>query len=209
MASELRRAVFLDRDGTINEEKEYLWRIEEFCFINGSVEAIRVLNGAGFLVVVVTNQSGIGRGYFTEADLERLHLFMEKELAREGAIIDASYFCPHHPQDAEGEYLLDCSCRKPLPGMLLNAARDLGIDLAASWMVGDKRADIDAGVAAGCRSVLVRTGYGSSESASITSGVPVVDDLLAAVGLILSQADQTGSSVKAGIKLGEVFGHAD
>lgn len=183
----LRRAVFLDRDGTINEEKEYLWRIEEFSFINGTAEAIRLFKDAGYLVVVVTNQSGVGRGFYSEEDLERLHGHMLAELESMGAKVDAVYFCPHHPQHGVGRYAIECSCRKPLPGMLLLAARELDIDLASSWMLGDKSADIETGLSAGCRTMLVRTGYGAAEEARIPAGVPVVDNLLEAARLIVSQ----------------------
>lgn len=188
----MRRAVFLDRDGTINEEREYLWRVEEFSLITGAAEAIRLLKGAGYLVVVVTNQSGIGRGYYSEVDLERLHDHMHAELESLGVAVDACYFCPHHPQHGVGDYGKDCSCRKPLPGMLLQAAAELGIDLASSWMIGDKKGDIDAGQAAGCRAILVRTGYGASESAGIPVEVPVADDLLAAARMIVSEHDNVG-----------------
>lgn len=186
MAGMVRRAVFLDRDGTINEERDYLWRIEEFSFIDGAVEAIRLLKGAGYLVVVVTNQSGIGRGFYDENDLESLHGHMQAELEREGAGVDACYYCPHHPHHGVGSYAIECNCRKPLPGMLLQAAAELDIDLTASWMIGDKKADMDAGMAAGCRTILVRTGYGAAAAADIPCGVPVVDDLLAAARLIAS-----------------------
>jgi D-glycero-D-manno-heptose 1,7-bisphosphate phosphatase len=181
-----RRAVFLDRDGTINEERDYLWRVEDFVFIPGAPEAIRLLREAGFLVVVVTNQSGIGRGYYDEAALERLHAHMAAELAKAGAGVDAAYFCPHHPRHGQGEYGRECACRKPLPGMLLSAASDLGIDLAGSWVVGDKLSDIEAGQAAGCRSLLVRTGYGAAEAAAAPPEVPVYADLLAAARAIVA-----------------------
>lgn len=180
----MRRAVFLDRDGTINEERNYLWRIEDFSFIEGAAEAIGLLRRAGFLVVVVTNQSGIGRGYYSEADLERLHLYIQDELRRKGAEVDAWYFCPHLPQYGTGTYV-ECDCRKPMPGMLLRAAEDLGIDLSASWMIGDKGADIEAGLSAGCRAMLVRTGYGAVEAGSVAHDVPVADDLLAAARFIV------------------------
>lgn len=184
----LKKAVFLDRDGTINEEREYLWQVEEFRFIDGAIEGIRLLNAAGFMVVVVTNQSGIGRGYYTEDDLERLHRYMDAELEKSGVKIAACYYCPHHPLHGVGQYATECACRKPLPGMLLQAARELDIDLAASWMVGDKKADVDAGVAAGCRPVLVRTGYGEAETGLLSEGVPVVKDLLEAARLIISRS---------------------
>jgi len=181
----MRRAVFLDRDGTINEERNYLWRVEDFSFIDGAAEAIGLLKGAGFLVVVVTNQSGIGRGLYNEEDLDRLHRHMQDELGKRGAEVDACYFCPHHPQHGTGEYGVECDCRKPLPGMLFRAAGELGINLSASWMIGDKLADMEAGLAAGCRTMMVRTGYGAVEAAGVPDDVPVVDDLLAAARFII------------------------
>jgi D-glycero-D-manno-heptose 1,7-bisphosphate phosphatase len=155
-----RRAVFLDRDGTINVEKEYLHKIEDFEFIPGAPEAIKRLKDAGFLVIVVSNQSGIGRGYFDEAVVEQLHRHIQDELACLGTSIDAFYFCPHHPEEGLGEYKVVCDCRKGQPGMLLQAAREYDIDLQQSFMVGDKLADIEAGERAGCQSLLVLTGYG-------------------------------------------------
>ncbi|KAB0669508.1 D-glycero-beta-D-manno-heptose 1,7-bisphosphate 7-phosphatase [Oryzomonas sagensis] len=175
-----KRAVFVDRDGTINVEKDYLYRIEDFEFIPGAPEAIRRLNEAGFLVVVVTNQSGVARGYYTEEDVEILHRHIAAELGKAGARVDAWYYCPHHPA-GRGSYALPCRCRKPLPGMLMEAACRHNIDLAASVMIGDKLADMKAGIAAGCRTILVRSGYGASEEARVLSGTSVYDDLLAAV----------------------------
>ena len=190
--AQTRRAVFLDRDGTINEEREYLHRIDEFAFIPGVPEAIRRLKEAGFLVIVVTNQSGIGRGYYDEDALCALHRHLDAELARSGTAIDAYYFCPHHPSHAEGDYRRACSCRKPLPGMLLQAAADFGVDLAASYMIGDKLADVEAGRAAGCRPVLVRTGYGAAAEPRLSPDVPCHDDLSAAVTALLAaeESDQ-------------------
>jgi D-glycero-D-manno-heptose 1,7-bisphosphate phosphatase len=180
----LNRAVFLDRDGTINEELGYLYRTEDCRFLPGVKDAVKRLNGAGYLVVVVTNQSGIARGYYTEADLDKLHSYMTKEFSVSGAQIDGWYYCPHHP-DFPVEYSA-CDCRKPLPGMMLAASSDLGIDLSSSWMVGDKNADMEAGIAAGCRSILVRTGYGAAEEHTAPSSVIAVDNLAAAVDFILN-----------------------
>jgi D-glycero-D-manno-heptose 1,7-bisphosphate phosphatase len=183
----VRQAVFLDRDGTINEEKDYLWRIEDFAFIPGAPEAIRRLRDAGFLVIVVTNQSGVARGYFSRKDVDRLHQHIQRELAKIGTAIDAFYLCPHHPEKGQGEFKVDCACRKGRPGMLLQAAAEHGIDLAASWMIGDKRADLEAGRAAGSRSLLVRTGHGEKELATGAGALAeaVVDDLSAAADYIL------------------------
>ncbi len=179
----MRRAVFLDRDGTINVEKEYLYRIDQFEFIAGVPQAIRLLNQAGFLVIVVTNQSGIARGYYTEEDVEQLHRHISRELERHNAHVDAWLYCPHHP-DGRGSYALSCDCRKPLPGMLREAARRYDIDLERSFMVGDKLADVEAGRAAGCTSILVRTGYGETEAQMMDFPVAVVNDLTAAVDMI-------------------------
>ena len=182
----LKRAVFLDRDGTINVEKEYLHRPEEFEFIPGVPEAIRLLRTAGFRVIVVTNQSGVARGYYGEQAVEALHRHLDGELALHDAGVDAYYFCPHHPVEGVGEYRTACDCRKPLPGMLVQAARDFGLDLGRSFIVGDKLADVEAGLAAGCRSILVRTGYGEREAGKVPEGVPVCDDLLAAAKAIVA-----------------------
>jgi len=180
------RAVFLDRDGTINVEVEYLSRVEDFQFIPGAPLALKRLKDAGFLLIVVTNQSGIGRGYYDENALKAVHDHMHAELAAFGAGVDACYFCPHHPKHASGEYLKECDCRKPLPGMLLQAARELDIDLAASFMIGDKLADIEAGLKAGCTPLLVLTGYGSSQVDELPEGVLAYTDLQLAADAILS-----------------------
>jgi len=182
-----RRAVFLDRDGTINEEKDYLWRVEDFVFIPGAPEAIRSLREAGYLVIVVTNQSGVARGYFGMAEVEALHRHLQRELARFGTAVDAFYVCPHHPTAGQGEYRRQCDCRKGRPGLLLQAAAELGIDLAHSFMVGDKLADIEAGRRAGCAPLLVLTGYGREEAERLPDDtVPTFADLPAAVDHILA-----------------------
>lgn len=175
----MKRAVFIDRDGTINVEKDYLYLAEEFEFIPGAAKAIGILNKAGFLVVVVTNQSGVARGYYTEEDVHLLHRHIASQLELEGAAVDAWFYCPHHPA-GRGSYALPCRCRKPLPGMLLEAARRFDIDLESSIMIGDKLVDVEAGRAAGCSSIMVRTGYGQKEEQRLPKGVEVFDDLLAA-----------------------------
>ncbi|MDD2580790.1 MAG: D-glycero-beta-D-manno-heptose 1,7-bisphosphate 7-phosphatase [Desulfuromonadaceae bacterium] len=180
----MRRAVFLDRDGTINIEKEYLCQVKEFEFIPGAPEAIRLLNQAGILVVVVTNQSGVARGYYTEDDVHNLHRHIDRELERSGAHVDAWLYCPHHPA-GRGSYALPCNCRKPLPGMLQEASVRHGIDLEKSTMIGDKRADIAAGKAAGCHTILVRTGYGAADEEYVGPETVVCDDLLSAVKSLL------------------------
>jgi D-glycero-D-manno-heptose 1,7-bisphosphate phosphatase len=176
----MQRAVFLDRDGTINVEKDYLYKIEDFEFIPGAPEAIKSLNQAGFLVVVTTNQSGVARGFYTEDDVMHLHRHIAAELDRYGAHVDVWLYCPHHPS-GRGSYALPCNCRKPLPGMLQEAAARHDIDLEHSTMIGDKLADIEAGEAAGCRTILVRTGYGRKDEADVGARTIVCDDLLSAV----------------------------
>jgi D,D-heptose 1,7-bisphosphate phosphatase len=139
-------AAFLDRDGTLNEDAGYVHQPEEFHWLPGAQESIRLLNDAGYLVFVVTNQAGVGRGYYTEADVERLHGWMNGQLRSQGAHIDAFYFCPHHPESGIGAYRQTCTCRKPEPGLISKAASDWGIDLARSVGLGDKESD-----AAACR----------------------------------------------------------
>ena len=145
----LRKAVFLDRDGVINLDRAYVHRWEDFEFVPGIVDAMRRLKQAGYLLVVVTNQSGIARGYYSEAQYQQLTAQMREALASAGAAVDAVYHCPHHPEGALAPYATDCDCRKPAPGMILQAARELGIDLPGSFLIGDKPSDIDAARAAG------------------------------------------------------------
>jgi len=188
------RAVFLDRDGTINVEREFLHRPEDFEFIPGAPQAIRLLNEAGFRVIVVTNQSGIARGFYDEAAVSRLHRHMDAQLARFGARIDAYYFCPHHPEHGTGDYRNSCECRKPMDGMLRRGAAEFSLDLPASFIIGDRFVDVEAGLKAGCRAMLVRTGYGAAESARLPPEIPVYQDLLEAVRVIVSGHDRSSQS---------------
>ncbi|MHB8255893.1 MAG: D-glycero-beta-D-manno-heptose 1,7-bisphosphate 7-phosphatase [Acidiferrobacterales bacterium] len=181
-----RRAVFLDRDGTINVEKSYLYRLEDWEWIPGAIDAIRNLNRAGYLVIVVTNQAGIARGMYGEEDVRRLHEQIDAELAPLGARIDAYYYCPHHPDFGAR---IACSCRKPSPGMILQASRDWDIDLSHSYIVGDKLADVEAGLAAGVTPILVATGYGAESRSALASGVHWVTDVGAAARLIMEADD--------------------
>lgn len=156
-----RRAVFLDRDGTLNREVDHLHRVEDLELLPGTATALAHLREAGFLLVMVTNQSAVARGLLTLPALEEIHTELQRRLTAAGASLDALYYCPHHPDEGDAPFRCRCDCRKPAPGMLHRAAADLGIDLTASYMVGDTRSDLEAGWAAGCRSVLVRTGYGA------------------------------------------------
>ncbi len=151
-----RPAIFLDRDGTLNVEKHYLHQPKDWEWIPGAVEALARLKAAGYLLIVISNQAGIARGYYKSQDVDQLHGWVNQVLAKARAAIDAFYYCPHHP-DLSGP----CFCRKPSPGMIFRAADEWNIDLAKSWMIGDKLLDIQAGFAAGCQNILVLTGYGA------------------------------------------------
>lgn len=146
---DLRPAAFLDRDGVINIDHGYVYRREDFQFVPGTLEAARLLVQQGFALVVVTNQSGIGRGLYSEVAFHLLSAWMAEQFAAAGAPLAGVYFCPHHPSDAQGEFRRECDCRKPAPGLLLRAAQELKLDLARSVMFGDKRSDLEAAQAAG------------------------------------------------------------
>lgn len=178
---EPRPAVFLDRDGTVIEEADYLSDPSDVALIDEAAGAIRRLRRAGYAVVLVTNQSGIARGLYGEADYHAVAARLEEMLRTHGAPPDGTYWCPHHP-----EFTGPCSCRKPGTGMHRTAARDLGLDLAASWYVGDKPTDVEPAAELGGRGVLVRTGYGASSEAHVRADVHVVDDVGEAADLILA-----------------------
>ena len=146
----MNRAVFLDRDGTIAKDVHYCRRPEDFILFANAAGVIKLLNNSGFKVIIITNQSGIAKGYLSEETLGEIHKKMKEELADEGAHIDGIYYCPHHPDD-------NCGCRKPRPSLILQAAGDFDIDLKHSFMVGDRQKDIELGKAVGCRTILVGT----------------------------------------------------
>jgi D-glycero-D-manno-heptose 1,7-bisphosphate phosphatase len=186
-----RPAVFLDRDGTLLEEAGYLDRLERLVFFPFAIDAVRLLNRAGFPVAIITNQSGIGRGLYEETFVHETHAAMTARLTAAGARIDGYYYCPHHPEATVERYRETCDCRKPGPGLLRTAARDLDVDLAGSFVIGDKWTDVQAGHAVGARSILVRTGYGTfSERTALAGVVPalVADNLVSAVSWILRES---------------------
>ena len=154
-------AILLDRDGTIVREVEYLARPEQLALLPGAAEGLRRLREEGYHLVIVTNQAGVARGYFTEEDVRRVHERLRQMLRERDADVDAVYYCPHHPQ-GQGAYRQECPCRKPATGMHQRAARELNLDLARSVVIGDNVTDILPGTELGCRTVLVRTGYGQS-----------------------------------------------
>jgi D-glycero-D-manno-heptose 1,7-bisphosphate phosphatase len=182
----VQRFVLLDRDGTINEERHYLADPDELAFLPGAVEGLQALHRLGLGLVVVTNQSGIGRGYFDLAALECVHQRLRERLGEVGVPLAGIYFCPHLPDDG-------CTCRKPLPGLVERAAAELGFEPAAGFMIGDRPADIDLGRRVGATTFLVRTGYGAETLAAGTARPDhVVPDLAAAAALIAR--DITGAA---------------
>ena len=156
----MEKIVFLDRDGTLNEEVHYLHRTEDLHILPGVPQALRMLKEAGFKLVVVTNQAGVARGYYTEEDVKALHRYMNRLLMEQGAAIDAFYYCPHHPEHGVGAYKVQCRCRKPDTGMFEMAGEQFQVDKEHSYMIGDKLLDTEAGRRFGVEPVLVGTGYG-------------------------------------------------
>jgi D,D-heptose 1,7-bisphosphate phosphatase len=153
-------AVFLDRDGVINEEVGYLDSLNNLKIISASYEAIKLINESGMKSVVISNQAGVARGFFTEEFVNIVNQNIQDALKINGAKIDKFYYCPHHPTEGKGKYLQDCNCRKPRSGMLLQAVQDLNIDLAQSYFVGDRFRDMETAKKAGVKGILVKTGYG-------------------------------------------------
>lgn len=157
----------MDRDGTLIKEASYLRSVEQISPLDSAFEAVRKLNQRDLIAIVVTNQSAVARGLLTEEELGRIHDFVREMFDRQGAHISAFYSCPHLPGAKSVQYGRGCACRKPEPGLLLQAARDLSVDLRKSFMMGDSGRDIEAGHRAGCRSVLVKTGYGAAVAADL------------------------------------------
>jgi len=187
-------AVFLDRDGTLIEEVGYLDRPERVELYPWSTDAIRALNRGGLRIVMVTNQSGVARGFFSEAVVERVHRHIAELLGAGGATIDAYYYCPHHPDGKVAGFARACECRKPGRGLVDRAARELGIDPERSFTVGDRWLDVALARAVGARGILVRTGYGVTEEARPPQGLAadaVVDNLVGAASWILRNLTST------------------
>ncbi|KAB2946554.1 MAG: putative HAD-hydrolase [Candidatus Methanoperedens nitroreducens] len=184
----MKKAVFLDRDGVLTQEPPYYaHKVDELEFIPRSPDAIRILNKNNYAVIIVSNQSGIARGYYPEEDTAIFNKAMEKKLAETGSHIDTIYYCPHHPEAKIERYRVNCDCRKPRPGMLKRAEKELNIDLKQSFMVGDRMSDIEAGKRAECKTILVRTGYNSGQSKENEIICDyVANDLYNAVEYILS-----------------------
>ena len=186
-------AVFLDRDGTINEQMGYINHTCRFQLLPGAANAIKKLNDAGIPVVVISNQSGLARGYFPEELLVAVHEKMNRQLAEVGAHVDGIYYCPHHPEAKEERFRTACNCRKPKPGLVLQASEEMGLDPKRSYMVGDRWSDIKTAANCGATSILVRTGYGRGDEQYIGPHQEIqpdfkADDLSGAVDWILSHS---------------------
>lgn len=195
-----RRAVFIDRDGTLSEEVGYINHPSRFRLFPYAAAAVRHLNKHGWLAVLTTNQAGVARGYFLEEMISSVHEEMNKHLEHDGARLDGIYYCAHHPSVGEPPYRLECDCRKPKPGLITRAATDLAIDLNESWMVGDRYSDIELARNAGVKSAFVLSGYGRGEwehQSKTWTHQPdlVAENLLEAVELITSQPEITAQKV--------------
>ena len=188
----MKRAIFMDRDGTVSDEVGYINHIDRYRLLPRSADAIRRINAAGFLAFVITNQSGVARGLFDEALLHEVHARLRGWLEQEGARLDGIYYCPHHPKEGTAPWRQECECRKPRPGLILKAAREHDVDLSSSYMIGDTVLDIEAARNAGMTGVLVLTGYGKGDlqyrmdSRGLTPA-HVAGDLLEAVEWILER----------------------
>ena len=191
----MRPAVFLDRDGTINEDVGYLDRLERLTLFPWSIDAVRLLNSAGFCVVVVTNQRGVATGFMSETFVHSLHDVLTERFRKGGARIERFYLCPHDPHAVIAQYRRDCTCRKPQPGLVLQAVADLGLDPGRSFVVGDKWSDVAVADSIGATGILVQTGYGASqaERSDRPRDAIVTADLMAATVRILEQWPDRGS----------------
>jgi D-glycero-D-manno-heptose 1,7-bisphosphate phosphatase len=186
----MERAVFVDRDGVISEEVGYLGDRDHLRLIPQSADAVKLINQSGLKIIVITNQSGVARGYFSEEMLGHIHRKMERLLSDQGACLDGIYYCPHHPEGTVEAYRRECACRKPAAGLLIQAAEEHAIDVASSYLVGDKRTDIECAHRAGAKGILVLTGYGEDElskieSTTLAQPAYVAADLLDAVQWII------------------------
>ncbi len=185
-----RPAVFLDRDGTINEQRGYINHISRFVLLPGTAEAVRLLNEHGFLAIIVTNQSGVARGYFPVELVNEVHEHLKELLRKEGAYVDGIFFCPHYHRGEVGEYTIECNCRKPRPGLIEKARKNLDIDMAGSYLIGDRVSDIELAKRCNLKGVLVKTGYGKGDLEYVfphsrAKPLHVAKDLLAAVRWII------------------------
>jgi D-glycero-D-manno-heptose 1,7-bisphosphate phosphatase len=187
-------AVFIDRDGTINEQMGYINHLSRFVLLPGVHEAVRLLNDKDFLAIVTSNQSGVARGYFPIDLVYEVNARMEELLKEQGAVIDGIYFCPHHPRGVVPEYSIECDCRKPKPGLIHQALESFEIDISGSYVIGDRHLDVEFADRANLKGLMVKTGYGLGDIAYIlphrpTKPVHIAEDLLDAVRWILERGN--------------------
>ena len=199
----MEKVIFLDRDGTINEEVEYLHRPSDLKILRGVISALHRFKALGFRLVIVTNQAGVARGYYGEEDVKALHCYLNRLLAEEGAQIDRFFYCPHHPVHGLGQYRIACHCRKPETGMFEMAEKEFPIDKAHSYLIGDTLSDMEAGERYGVRTVLIGTGYGKGIYERLEDGGEKKKSLFdfyaetmeMAVNWILEQEGKTGNTM--------------
>ncbi len=188
MDIEKTKACFLDRDGVLIEEKNYLYSISDIYIFPETYEALKLLKNKGFKIIVVTNQAGVAKGYYDENAIGLVHKEMDRLFAIESVAVDAYYYCPHHPKAKIKEYALKCDCRKPAPGMILQAVKDFDIDLTKSFLVGDKISDIEAASNAGCIGIMVKTGHGKEQiDKAQREGFIIKENILDAVKYFLQE----------------------
>lgn len=180
------KAVFLDRDGTLIRDKKYAFRPAEIELLDGVVAGLKLLQQADYRLIVITNQSGVARGFFKEEDVKAMHRRLSEMLLQEGIRISGFYYCPHHPDGCLPEYTFRCDCRKPEPGLILRASLERSIALSDSWLVGDFLTDVKAGLAAGCNTVLIREDLRTIEDPSLLPTTLVAKNFMDAVRIILS-----------------------
>lgn len=178
-------AVFLDRDGVLIRDVDHLHREDQLRLLPGVASALSRLNRAGWLTIIISNQAVVAKGMLSEAEMYRIGEVLSLRIARKGARLDASYYCPHHPEGKVSEYIRRCMCRKPEPGLILKAVKEMNIDLKRSYLVGDKTGDILAGERAGVKTILVKTGYGGGDAKYPMRPDYIVKNLMGAVKIIL------------------------
>ncbi len=178
------KAVFLDRDGVLNEEVSHITELSQIKMIENAGRAVQLFNSLGYKTIIVTNQPSIGLGMSNEEKLKEINAHICSQLAKQGGKIDAIYFCPHHPQRGLGDYKKECECRKPNPGMLLEAAKQHSLDLKKSFMIGDRTSDIKAGYQAGCTTIVVKTGYAGDDGFKDATPDYIAENIYEAAKLI-------------------------
>jgi D-glycero-D-manno-heptose 1,7-bisphosphate phosphatase len=188
-------AVFMDRDGTINEQRGYINHVSRFVLVPGTAEAIRLLNRHRYLAIIVSNQSGVARGYFPLQLVEDVHSHMRELLKKENAVIDGIFFCPHYRTGVVSEYTVDCDCRKPRTGLIKSACETFDIDMTNSYVIGDRCTDIELAERSNLRGILVKTGYGLGDIEYVLPGSPfkpvhIAGNLLDAVRWIIKKDDR-------------------